>query len=115
MGADGIARSEVLPDAEIDIDEAIENSQAVNSLYRGTKYPLLVDITKIKSITKEARAQFSVKNRDTHITAFALLGKSEIGCMVANLFFRLHKPGVPGRMFTEEEDAIEWLNKYKVT
>ena len=65
MGDDGIARSFVIPHAHIGIEEARENSVAVNSLFTGTKYPLLVNISEIHSITKEAREFFAVRDRDT--------------------------------------------------
>ena len=113
MGEDGIARTFVLDNAEVKIEDARENSIAVNSLYKGQKFPLLVNITAIHSITREARSHFSVKDRETNITAFAIVVKSELGKIIANFFFRLNKVGVPARMFTDEFQALEWLRKYK--
>ena len=109
MGDDGIARSFVIPHAHIGIEEARENSVAVNSLFTGTKYPLLVNISEIHSITKEAREFFAVRDRDTNITSFAIVTKSEVGKMVANFFFIFNRTGVPARMFTNESKAIAWL------
>lgn len=113
MGEDGIARSEVKFQAEIDLEQAMENSKAVNSLYIDRDFPLLIDIRKIKSITREARSYFSVNGRETHITAFAILAESELTRVIANFFFKLNGSSVPAKMFTEEQKALAWLNKYK--
>lgn len=112
MGRDGIARSCVIRNAHIDLEAAKANSIAVNNLYVDRKFPLLIDITEIHSITKEARSHFSVKNRETNINSFALLTNSELGKIVANFFFSLNSPGVPARMFTDEERALEWLKNW---
>lgn len=113
MGDDAVARSYVLEGANVDLTDAIENSKAVNDLYNGHKFPLLVNITEINSITKEARSYFAVNDRETHITAFAIVGKSEVGKVIANFFFKLNRVAVPARMFTNEEKALIWLEKYK--
>lgn len=113
MGEDGIARSEVKFQAEIDLEQAKENSKAVNSLYVDSKFPLFIDIRNIKSITREARSYFSVNGRDTHITAFAILVESELTKVIANFFFKINGSSVPAKMFTDEQKAVAWLNKYK--
>ncbi len=112
MGQDGIARTCVIQNAHVDLDAAKDNSKAVNDLFVDKKFPLLIDITEIHSITKEARAHFSVRNRETNINSFALLTNSELGKIVANFFFSLNSPGVPARMFTKKEKALEWLSNF---
>ena len=113
MGEDGIARSIVKPNAEIELDDAIANSKAVNSLFQGEKFPLLIDSSKIKSMSKEARKYLSVNNRSTHITSFAVVVKSSLSTIIVNFFFQLQKPSVPAKLFTNEKDALSWLQKHK--
>lgn len=112
MGSDGICRTKTKPQAEIDIEEALENSKAVNSFYTEKKYPLLVDARDIKSITKEARKQFAVNDRDTGIISFALIVKSPLSRVIGNFFMGLNKPSIPARLFDNEEEAILWLKKF---
>lgn len=112
MGNDGIARSRVIPSAHIDLDAAKANSKVVNDLYVDKKFPLLIDITEIHSITKDARSHFSVKNRETNINSFALVSNSELGKIVANFFFSINNTGVPARMFTNEDKAVKWLKNW---
>lgn len=112
MGADGIARTKVKALAEITLKESQENSKAVNSFYKGKKYPLLIDSRNIKSITKEARDHFSIKNRETSITSFAVLIDSPLSRIIGNFFMGLNKPSIPAKLFTNEKDAITWLKQY---
>jgi len=112
MGDDGIARTKVKPHAEITIKEAQENSLAVNSFYKEKKYPLFIDSSNIKSITKEARAHFSIQNRETNITSFAILINSPLSRIIGNFFMGLNKPGIPTKLFINEQDAINWLKQY---
>ena len=32
---------------------------------------------------------------------------------VANVYLRVARPGIPTRLFTDEDDAIEWLTGYR--
>lgn len=112
MGNDGIARTVVDAGAEVDVEEAKENTEAVFSLYKDKKFPLLIDSRHIKYITKEARDHFSIRNRETLITAFAVLIDSPLSRVIGNFFMGLNKPSVPARLFTKEEEAIKWLKNY---
>lgn len=114
MGEDGIARSVVKPNAEITLDDAIANSRAVNNLYTDHKFPLLVNSSQVKSMSREARKYLSVTDRSTHITAFAVVVESYLSTIIVNFFFKFNRTGVPARMFTNEEAALIWLEKYKL-
>ena len=112
MGLDGIARTKVKPQAEVTIKESIENSVAVNSLYKAKKFPLLIDARQIKSISKEARDNFSIKNRSTNINSFAVIIESPLSRIIGNFFMGLNKPSVPAKLFNNEQDAVNWLKQY---
>ncbi len=112
MGNDGIARTVVKPQAEIELDDAIENSKAVNSLYQGVKFPLLVDSRAVKSMSMEARKYLSVNNRSTNISSFAVVVSSPLSRIVVNFFFKLQRTGVPARVFTNEQLAMDWLRQF---
>jgi hypothetical protein len=112
MGKDGVARTVVKPDIEVTLREAQENTNAVFALYVDRKFPLLIDARNIKYITKEARDHFSIRNRETKITAFAILIYSPLSRIIGNFFMGLNKPSVPARLFTDEEQAVQWLKQY---
>jgi hypothetical protein len=112
MGEDAIARTVVKPDAEITILEARENSMAVNSLSHEQNFPLLVDLRKIRSISKEARDFFSMNNRESKVIAFAMVIDSPISRIIGNFFMGLNKPRVPAKLFNNEASAMKWLKKF---
>jgi hypothetical protein len=111
MGVDGIVRTKVKKNSEIVIEDALENSIAVNS-FSQDEYPMIVDTTLAKSITKEARDYFSMKGRESKIVAFAILINSPLSKIIANFFMGLNKPRVPVKLFTDEDLAIEWCKNY---
>jgi len=47
-----------------------------------------------------------------YIKAIAMVSDSALGKMLANLFFTLKKQPYPTKMFTNEQDAKEWLMQY---
>jgi hypothetical protein len=112
MGHDGIGRTKVKPLSEVTINDAKENSMAVNSLSNGNDFPLLIDTREIRSITKEARDFFSMNNRESHVIAFAILIDSPLSKIIGNFFMGLNKPRVPVRLFTSEKEAISWLQSF---
>jgi len=109
MGKDGVGRTKVKLGADVTLKEAKENSDAVNSFYKGDKFPLLIDARGIRSMTRDARNQFSLKGRESGVKAFAIIIDSTISKVVGNFFMGINKPIVPARLFTNEEEALVWL------
>lgn len=112
MGEDGIARTKVKQGAEVIVEFARENSDAVNSFYKDKKFPLLIDSRGIKSMTREARNQFSTKGRETNTKAFAILIDSPLSKVIGNFFMGINKPAVPTRLFDNEAEAEKWLAQF---
>ncbi|MES2589165.1 MAG: hypothetical protein V4622_09300 [Bacteroidota bacterium] len=116
MGEDGIARTKVKTAAEVNLEFAKENSVAVNSLSKkGEKFPLIVDARGIKSMTRDARNQFSTRGRKTFVTSFAIIIDSPLSRVIGNFFMGINKPAVPTRLFESEEKAKEWLLNLNLT
>lgn len=112
MGEDGICRTKTKPQAEIDLEKAMENSVAVIAFYREKKFPLLIDARNIKYMSREARKHFSTNGRETKINSFAVIVKSPLSRVIGNFFMGLNKPQVPARLFDDEAEAITWLKHY---
>lgn len=108
MGEDGVARTVVKPGAEIELADAAENSEVVSTLGGPARFALLVDTRNIKSITKEARDFFSIRNRDTRVLGFALIIESPLSTIIGNFFMGINKPRVPVRLFSDERKALAW-------
>lgn len=109
MGTDGIARTKVKENAEITLEDAIENSVLINHFFVDEKFPLMIDSRGIKSISREARSFFSTNGRETNTVAFAILIDSAVSKVVGNFFLGINKPAVPTKLFLNEKAALKWL------
>ncbi|TND07852.1 MAG: hypothetical protein FD123_2842 [Bacteroidetes bacterium] len=108
---EGYLLSKVRSGAEIGLAEAKENSAIVSGLSAGDIYPILVDIRTIKSISKEARDHFAMRDREPGVSAIAMLVASPVSRIIGNFFLGLNRPAVPTRMFSSNEDALNWIKK----
>ncbi len=107
---DGIVRTKVKRGSEVGVMEAKENSVAVNAFSaNGEKFPLIVDSRGIKSMTRDARNQFTTKGRETNVTSFAIIIDSPLSRVIGNFFMGINKPAVPTRLCENEEEAKKWL------
>ncbi len=112
MGSEGIARTKVKPDAEIFLHDAKENTAVIETFYKGARFPLLVDIRNIRSISPQAREHFTLKGRKSVVNAYAMVLSSSISRITGNLFLSFHKPAVPVKLFDAEEEALAWLKQF---
>lgn len=109
LGEDGIIYAVVLPNAELSLEDAVENTAAEARLAGGQKRPLLGDIRATKSISREVREHFAGDFVQTFATAVALIVSSPLSKTIANLVILINKPRYPMKMFTTQEEAVEWL------
>jgi hypothetical protein len=79
----------------------------------GTPFPFFADVTRVKSIDREAREEFSKGDGIAMMPACALLIKSPVNQILGNFFMFVNKPLIPTRLFTSQQDAFEWLEKFK--
>lgn len=68
--------------AEVTLDDAKENVDAMLKLYNGRKHALLRDVSKCKYIDQKAREHFGGPRAREAYSAMALLGGSPIGNII---------------------------------
>src|ERR1043166_1325906 len=102
----GFVYTRVVTGAEIQLQDAKENTAKVIEVSKGANYPILVNLKEIKSISKEARDHFSMRGRKPNVTAIAMLVASPLSRIIGNFFLGLNRPTVPTKMFTSEDEAI---------
>jgi hypothetical protein len=95
------------------LEHAIENTKINTRLAGSLQRPFLIDMSKVKSMSREAREYYAGPEPVKSITAVAILINSSVGKAVANFFLLLTKPSLPTRMFTDYEEAKAWLLQYK--
>ncbi|MCE9538424.1 MAG: STAS/SEC14 domain-containing protein [Bacteroidetes bacterium] len=114
LGVDGICYTVVKPNAIVNLQDAQENSNSVKEISGDTIYPLLVNLIKIKSISKEARDHFSMQNRTPGVCAIAMLIRSPVSRVIGNFFIGMNRSAVPTKLFTVESEAILWLKRFVI-
>lgn len=80
-------------------------------ILNGRKVCLLADATYTQESTKEVR-DYVAKEFPKFIKAIAIVTKSPLGKMLANLFFTIANQPYPIKMFTHEADARKWLHDH---
>ncbi len=109
---DGIIRGRELYSATSELADAIEALALIRRLAEGRKRCLLMDITKLKGMAREARAYFTQAAHTEMLHAVALQIGSPFSRAIGNIFLGLNRPAVPIRLFTEEEPALVWLRTF---
>ena len=110
---DGVIETQVVKNAVVELNDALENTEKVVELSEGILRPILVDMREIKSISKEARDHFSMKGRKPNVSAVALVVKSPVSKMIGNFFINFSSPAVPTKLFTSFDSGLEWTKKYR--
>jgi hypothetical protein len=75
------------------------------------KICLLIDITNSGESNREVR-DFAAVEFPKFVKAIGMVSDSELGKMIANLFFNLKHQPYPTKMFTNETEAKNWLKQY---
>ena len=111
---DGLVVTRIRASMAQSLTDARENLDATIRACCGQRRPLLVDISKAQSLEPEVRHLYSGERLVEAFLALGLLVEaSPFGRTMGNIYFRVAKPGIPTRLFTDEESAIRWLRTYQ--
>lgn len=99
--------------AEIKLDDVMEVKKTNAKLVGDRKHLLCINISNIKSITKEAR-DFTgdMETKNERMLAMALIMGSPISRVVGNFYIGLNKPLYPTKLFNDKEKAFKWLKGF---
>ena len=109
---DGILRGECFEGAEENLEDAKEQIVVQRKMIDDRPLPFLMDIRRVKSLSREARAYFAGAESAEVFRATALLVSSPLSRAVGNFFLGLNRPQMPTRLFTNDEDAMAWLRSF---
>ncbi len=93
------------------VTEAKQSMELMNKLLDGKKVCLLSDNTNAAAVNKEMR-DYAAEVIPKIVKAIAVMSRSSVGKMAANLFFMLKKQPYPVKFFNDETEAKEWLKQY---
>lgn len=87
------------------------NIEFVKSITNNKKVCLLVYLTPSGKPNKTTR-DYVAEQLPNIYSAMAIVSKSGLGKMVMNFIFKLNKPTIPMKTFSNKEDAKQWLSQY---
>ncbi len=83
----------------------------LKEMLQGKKVCILIDVTHSPENNRETRSYAAIEF-PKFMKAMALVSKSALGRMLANLFFNITQQPYPVKMFNEENEARKWLRQY---
>jgi hypothetical protein len=113
-GAEPIVVVRIQPGVLQTLDDARVNVEACIRAAGNRRCRLLIDIRKAEILSAEVRHYYSGGTLTECFSAIVLLVEaSPLGRVMGNLYLRIARPGVPTRLFTDEDAALTWLRKDK--
>ena len=111
---DGFLQSQALPGAGQTLADARGSVAAYMSLCGGRRRPLLVDLGGAGGpMDRAAREYYAGTELSTVVSAAALLVGSPVGRVIGSFFLRIAQPATPIRIFTNEQEALDWLERFR--
>ncbi len=107
----GIIHEHFFPKTDFTIQDAKQSMAVGLELSEGADFSWLIDMTNMKSITKEAREYFG-EVENSHIKAVGLVTNSPVSKVFGNFFLRFNKPTIPVRLYSSEIQAHDWLKEF---
>jgi len=97
--------------AGVTLEEARKDFKAISIMNGGRPALILNDFrgAKIVSVDRDVREYMAGEKVTAKIKAFAVLVNSPVGKSFINFWLRINRPVYPSKVFTHEQDAVEWL------
>lgn len=108
----GIFRARIFAD-KVDLNIVETGVRERVKLCGGNAFPMLSDLRKMKHVDQEARAYLAKPESTVLISAGAFLVNNQLQKLLGNFFILIDKPEIPTRLFTDEAEALAWLQQFK--
>ena len=105
---DRIYRLKVFEGAEIEADDANEMGKILRELSNGKPFAVLLNAMSSFYISPDANK--IIASKKDRIAA-AIVTKSLANRIIGNFFIKFNKPATPTKLFSEETEAMEWLEQ----
>ncbi len=108
---DGIICIAIKDDVDILLADATEQHEAVRHFAGGKKRPVLIRTGDGGTMDKEGQAFYRSERVGEPALAEAIIARSLAHKLIINFLIKFDRPGRLIRMFTDEEEAVDWLNE----
>ncbi|UUW07289.1 hypothetical protein NLG42_14370 [Flavobacterium plurextorum] len=107
----GILFFQYKPNTTIDLEVAMRVVADRIALQNERPLPVFCDIRGIASIDKAAR-DYLAKSGSLLAKAVALIGSENVSMTMSTFYLEISKPSVPTRIFTIEQEALDYLKGF---
>ncbi|HLP13831.1 MAG TPA: hypothetical protein VK177_18000 [Flavobacteriales bacterium] len=97
--------------AVIDRQDYCEQFDSSLKLTNGNKVAVLIKTAPFLTITKEAKEESLSPAKLQYMICQAILANNMAANLVANFYIKYFKPGIPTRLFSNEQKARKWLKE----
>ena len=104
----GIVLIEFREGVAVELQHAAEIIAAAAKLSRGMRHGNIVDVRKLRYMSKDSRDLFARQESST-VSAVAVLAKSSLQRSLGNVYLSVSRPRIPSRLFSNEHDAAAWI------
>lgn len=101
------------PGSRINLQAAKRIVEDRVNLQNGVAYPVFCDMRNVMDSDKSAR-DYLAKEGSNLVKAVAVMIDSPITKMMLNFYLAVNKPITPTRLFTDKNQALEYLNSYSL-
>ncbi|VXC65637.1 SpoIIAA-like [Arthrobacter sp. 9V] len=106
ISAEGVLLLVWNPETVLAADDVHAAISKINEVADGVEYPMLIDITHTRAVTRQAKSAFSTKCAASRI---ALLGSNPVNRVIANFAMARRTLPCPTRFFASRDEAMAWL------
>jgi len=97
------------PFLEINLEVAKAWVQSRNEFIEGNSFTMLLDISNLKFITREAREFLASEDGNKNIIAGAYIASTRNEKFLWEMFLKINRPPIPSKIFVDKQEALEWL------
>jgi hypothetical protein len=109
---EGILHVHLKDHAEVTLNDAVAAVVEMGEMSKGKKMPVFIDAGEFCTIDNEVRI-FSASEESNIYTLADAIAYNNLGQkLIANFYLNQNKPRVPTKVFSEIEEAIEWLKTF---
>jgi hypothetical protein len=112
VDGEGFFRGQCFESAEQTLVDAVEQLRAQAIQGEGRKRPFLMDISLVRSLSRDARNYYTRSPEANALySCVALVVGSPLSRAVGNFFIGINKPPMPIRVVTSEAEGLAWLRE----
>ena len=106
LDAEDVLRLVWNPGTVLAADDVRAAMAKINEVADGAEFPMLIDITNTRTVTRQAKSVFSTKCAASRI---ALVGSNPVNRVIANFAMARRSLPCPTQFFASHDEAKAWL------